>query len=263
MARWHRLRARRLHAYAVPLGATNVAGFLVFQNLGLADAPVGVGSVLIYTQPFLVALGAWLLRGERLRLWQVAGMALGWLGVVVVVAGELDVGATPRSAVVLLLLSAVSWAVGTLIFTGVPPDLSVLDLLLLMNAYGLCRSRCSSASESGRRRRWTGAGPCSSPRSWAGAGASIGGLGLQFLLLRRGKAGVVSSWTFAVPVLAAAQGVLLLDEDAHVTLLLGGAAVAVGIWLVNRRSLSEPARTRASSTRELDRAIATGWTWLR
>ncbi len=240
-ARWHRLWATRLHAYAVPLGATNVAGFLVFQNLGLADAPVGVGSVLIYTQPFLVGLGAWLLRGERLRLRQVAGMALGWLGVVVVVAGELDVGATPRSAVVLLLLSAVSWAVGTLIFTGVPPDLSVLDLLLLMNAYGLLPIAVLVALGVGPAQSVDWGGTLLVAAVWAGAGASIGGLGLQFLLLRRGKAGVVSSWTFAVPVLAAAQGVLLLDEDAHVTLLLGGAAVAVGIWLVNRRSLSEPA----------------------
>ncbi len=242
--RWHGLLDRRLHTYAVPLGLSNVAGFLVLQNLGLVDAPVGVGSVLIYTQPFLVALGAWLLRDERLRLWQVAGMALGWLGVVVVVAGELDVGATPRSAVVLLLLSAVSWAAGTLIFTGVPSDLSVLDLLLLMNAYGLVPIAALVG---------LGIGPAPSVEwgpallvaaVWAGAGASIGGLGLQFLLLRRGKAGVVSSWTFAVPVLAAVQGVLLLGEDAHLTLLLGGAAVALGIWLVNRRPRGRPAGPR-------------------
>ena len=169
---------------------------------------------------------------------------------VVVVAGELDVGGTPRSAVVLLLLSAVSWATGTLIFTVVPPDLSVLDLLLVMNAYGLVPIAVLVALDVGPAHTidW---GPTlllvAAVR--AGAGASIGGLGLQFLLLRRGKAGVVSSWTFAVPVLAAAQGVLLLDEDAHVTLLLGGAAVAVGIWLVNRRSLSEPARPRPPSAR--------------
>jgi drug/metabolite transporter (DMT)-like permease len=247
--RWHRLGSRRLHAYAVPLGVTNVAGFLVFQNLGLADAPVGVGSVLIYTQPFLVALGAWLLRGERLRPWQVAGMALGWLGVVVVVAGELDVGATPRSAVVLLLLSAVSWAVGTLIFTGVPLDVSVLDLLLLMNAYAVVPIAVVVGLGFGPDRSVDWGPTLLVVAIWAGVGASIGGLGLQFLLLRRGKAGVVSSWTFAVPVLAAVQGVLLLGEDAHLTLLLGGAAVAVGIWLVNRRSVSEPASPRPPSAR--------------
>ncbi|HEX5089123.1 MAG TPA: DMT family transporter [Nocardioides sp.] len=233
--RWQRLGSRRLHAYAVALGATNVAGFLVFQNAGLADAPIGVGSVLIYTQPFLVALGAWLLRGETLRLGQVAGMVLGWLGVVIVVVGELDVGSTPARAVVFLLLSALSWAAGTLVFTAVPRELSVLDVLLLMNLYGVVPIALLVAAG-------VGPGPTADWDTtlvacalWAGAGASIGGLGLQFLLLRRGKAGVVSSWTFAVPVLAAAQGVVLLGEDAHGALLLGGAAVAAGIWLVNRR----------------------------
>jgi drug/metabolite transporter (DMT)-like permease len=100
-----------LHRHGLLLGVTNVFGFFVFQNLGLADAPVAIGSVLIDTQPFLVALGAWLLLGERLRAPQVLGMLLGWLGVVIVVAGELDVGGTPPHAVVFLLLSATCWAV--------------------------------------------------------------------------------------------------------------------------------------------------------
>jgi drug/metabolite transporter (DMT)-like permease len=227
-----RLGDPRLHRYGVLLGATNVVGFLVFQNLGLADAPVGVGSVLIYTQPFLVALGAWAFRGERLTLLQVGGMLLGWLGVVVVVAGEIDVGATPVHAVVFLLLSATSWAVGTVLFTTLPPDMPVLELLLVMNAYGVVPIALIVALGSGHA-EWGTTLVLSA--LWAGAGASIGGLGLQFLLLRRGKAGVVSSWTFAVPVLATALGVLLLDETAHITLLLGGAAVAAGIYLVNTR----------------------------
>lgn len=227
-----RLGDPRLHRYGVLLGATNVVGFLVFQNLGLADAPVGVGSVLIYTQPFLVALGAWAFRGERLTLLQVGGMLLGWLGVVVVVAGEIDVGATPVHAVVFLLLSAASWAIGTVLFTTLPPDMPVLELLLVMNAYGVVPIALIVALGSGHA-EWGTTLVLSA--LWAGAGASIGGLGLQFLLLRRGKAGVVSSWTFAVPVLATALGVLLLDETAHITLLLGGAAVAAGIYLVNTR----------------------------
>jgi drug/metabolite transporter (DMT)-like permease len=227
-----RLGDPRLHRYGIVLGATNVVGFLVFQNLGLADAPVGVGSVLIYTQPFLVALGAWAFRGERLTLLQVGGMLLGWLGVVVVVAGEIDVGATPVHAVVFLLLSATSWAIGTVAFTTLPPEMPVLDLLLVMNAYGVVPIALIVALGSGHV-EWGTTVVLSA--LWAGAGASIGGLGLQFLLLRRGKAGVVSSWTFAVPVLATALGVLLLDETAHITLLLGGAAVAVGIYLVNSR----------------------------
>jgi drug/metabolite transporter (DMT)-like permease len=227
-----RLRDRRLHRYGALIGAFNVVGFLVFQNLGLADAPVGVGSVLIYTQPFLVALGAWLVLRERLRPVQLAGMVLGWLGVVLVVASELDLGSTPASSVVWLLLSALSWAIGTILFKRVPSDIGVFELLLVMNTYGVLPIAAMVLAESG----YVDWGVTAVVATiWAGAGASVGGLGLQFVLLRRGAAAVVSTWIFAVPVLAAALGVLLLDETAHLALLLGGASVAAGIYLVNRR----------------------------
>lgn len=226
-----RLRDPRLHRFGIPLGAANVIGFLVFQNLGLTDAPVGVGAVLIYTMPFWVALGAWLFLSEKLTAIQVAGMVAGWLGVVIVVAGELDLGGTPVSAVVFLLLSALSWACGTVLFKRVPTDVSLFDLLLVMNLYAVLPIAATVVAAPGHV-DW---GPTLTAAGlWAGAGASVGGLGLQFALLRRGKAGVVSTWIFAVPVLAAVLGVLFLDETAHLALLLGGVAVAAGIYLVNR-----------------------------
>lgn len=226
-----RLRDGRLHRFGLPLGAVNVVGFLVFQNLGLADAPVGVGAVLIYTMPFWVALGAWLFLAERLTGVQLAGMAAGWLGVVIVVAGELDFGGTPIHAVVFLLLSALSWAIGTVLFKRVPTDVGLFDLLLVMNLYALVPIAALAVAAPGHL-DW---GPTLAVAGlWAGAGASVGGLGLQFALLRRGKAGVVSTWIFAVPVLAAALGVVFLDETAHLALLLGGVAVAAGIYFVNR-----------------------------
>ncbi len=229
------LRDPRLHRWGLPLGAANVVGFLVFQNLGLADAPVGVGAVLIYTMPFWVALGARLFLSERLTAVQVAGMAAGWLGVVIVVAGELGLGGTPIHAVVFLLLSALSWAIGTVLFKRVPTDIALFDLLLVMNGYALVPIAAMALAAPGHL-DW---GPALAVAGlWAGAGASVGGLGLQFALLRRGKAGVVSTWIFAVPVLAAALGVVFLDETAHIALLMGGVAVAAGIYLVNRSGQS-------------------------
>ncbi len=54
----------------------------------------------------------------------------------------------------------------------------------------------------------------------------------------------MSSYIFAVPVLAAAYGVLVFDERLSAGLVLGGAAVAVGILLVTvpgrPRVLEEP-----------------------
>lgn len=226
------LGGRGIHRYGVLLGATNTAGFLLLQNAGMVDAQVGIASVLIYTQPLLVALGAALLLRERLTLRQTVGLLVGWVGVVLVVLGELELGLTPMTSVVLLLGSALSWAVGTLLFKWLPADVSVWSLLLWQNLYGLVP--VSVIAVWGTSTAEWGA-PLLMTVIWAGVGASIGGFGLQFVLLRRGKAGVVSSWIFAVPIIAAALGVLVLDDQMHAGLFLGGAAVALGIYLVNSR----------------------------
>lgn len=240
------LGGRGIHRYGLLLGATNVAGFLLLQNAGMVDAQVGIASVLIYTQPLLVALGAALILRERLTARQITGLLTGWLGVALVVLGELELGLTPLRSVLLLLGSALAWAIGTLLFKGLPHDVSVWSLLLWQNLYGLLPVTLialwgTSTADWGV--------PLVICVIWAGVGASIGGFGLQFVLLRRGKAGVVSSWIFAVPIIAAALGVVVLGDRLHPGLFFGGAAVATGIYLVNsrgRRSTTVDAHSTAA-----------------
>ena len=54
---------------------------------------------------------------------------------------------------------------------------------------------------------------------------------LWSFLMRRGEAGVVSTWLFAVPVLAAVFGVVLLGEPMSLALAIGIALVAVAVRL--------------------------------
>ena len=77
------------------------------------------------------------------------------------------------------------------------------------------------------------AGICGSAMAWM----------LWSALLRRGEASVVSTWLFAVPVLAAALGVVFLDEPLSVELVIGIVLVAVAVRLAagSRGSEREPA----------------------
>jgi drug/metabolite transporter (DMT)-like permease len=82
------------------------------------------------------------------------------------------------------------------------------------------------------------AGLCGSAMAWM----------LWSLLMRRGEAGVVSTWLFAVPMLAAAFGVVLLDEPMSVALGVGIALVAVAVRLATsspggRGALRGPSRS--------------------
>jgi drug/metabolite transporter (DMT)-like permease len=66
---------------------------------------------------------------------------------------------------------------------------------------------------------------------FAGVFGSAGAWMVWSSLMRRGDAGVVSTWLFAVPVLAAVLGVVLLGEPMSLALVVGIALVAVAVRL--------------------------------
>jgi len=228
----------QVHRYGLLLGITNTTGFLYFQNTGMVNADVALSAILIYTQPLFVALGARLFLGEFFTIRRLTGLALGWAGVITLVAGELGLGETPVSAMLLLLLCAVFWSAGTLVFKALPVRLDVVRLLLWQNLYGLLPLAALTLLTTGVSVNWTA--PLIFSALWAGIGGSSIGFGLQLMLLRRGEAGVVSSWLFVVPVVASFLGVLVFDERLHVGLLAGGAAVLAGIYFVNSSRRTQP-----------------------
>jgi drug/metabolite transporter (DMT)-like permease len=229
------LKDRRVHLLGLALGAVSVAGFLWLQTEGFRFAGVGFGAVLIYAQPLIVAGIAGLLLGERLRPRQVAGLVTGWAGVGLTVLGGLTSPGSVtdvRRAVLLFLGAAVCFAVGTVLVKAVTSSPAAVPLppaLLLGFCYGSVPLVALGWGD-GEPVRWTARlAVCV---VYTGAVSLAGGYLLQFALLERGDAGVVSSYIFAVPVLTAVYGVVLLGEPLSAGLVAGAVAVAVGILLV-------------------------------
>ncbi len=240
------LRSSRTHVLGVLLGAVNVAGFVGLQTAGFERSGIGFGAVLIYAQPLMVAVLARAFLAERLRPRQVLGLLAGWVGVGLVVLGEASgAGATTGvwQAVPLFLGAAACFAVGTVVVKAVTTGQDAVPLgpsLLLAFCYGSLPLVALGLAD-GTPVSWT-ASLCLSV-AYTGVLSLAGGYLLQFALLERGEAGVVSSWIFAVPVLAAIYGVLLFDEPLSPGLVAGVVAVAVGILLVTvpPRALPPPA----------------------
>ena len=228
------LRSSRTHLLGALLGAVNVAGFVGLQTAGFERSGIGFGAVLIYTQPLMVAVLARVFLAERLRPRQVLGLLAGWLGVGLVVLGEASgAGATTGvwQAVPLFLGAAACFAVGTVVVKAVSTGDAVPlgPPLLLAFCYGSVPLVVIGLAD-GTPVSWTGS--LWTAVVYTGALSLAGGYLLQFALLERGEAGVVSSWIFAVPVLAAIYGVLLFDEPVSPGLVAGVVAVAAGILLV-------------------------------
>ena len=101
-------------AYAV-LTLLNVVLFFSLQTLAILELPSGLAAVLIYLQPVLVGVLAAPLLGESLTGLKIAGLLLGFAGIVVVSAGAFQ-GHTSLLGVLYAVVGALIWALGTIAF---------------------------------------------------------------------------------------------------------------------------------------------------
>jgi O-acetylserine/cysteine efflux transporter len=215
------------------LGVLNIVLFFGLQTLAIQRLPTGTAAVLIYLQPVLVGLLAWPLLGEHLSVSKLSGLVLGFLGVVTVSADSLRTD-VPVLGVVLALVSAVAWSLGTVYFKRrehtVNHQWAVTAQFLVggtvLTGLGLFVEQPGAIS-------WT-------PMLWlglayAGLVGSALAWGLWFWLVRSGEASQAAAYIFFVPLTAIVIGAVLLDEPVTPLLAIGAALVVAGIYLVNRQ----------------------------
>jgi drug/metabolite transporter (DMT)-like permease len=217
------------------LAVFNVALFVGFQTFALLYLPSGTAAVLIYLQPILVGIFAWLFLGESLTPTKVFGLLLGFAGIVAVSsAGLLGApGDVTPVGVACGVASALFWALGTVGFKKYEARVSTLWAVAVpFLAGGVALSALGFLLESPSDISWTG------PLISSVLYSALVGTGLAWLLffglVRAGEASRVASYIFVVPLAAVVIGALLLDEGLGPPLLVGAALVVSGIYLVNR-----------------------------
>jgi O-acetylserine/cysteine efflux transporter len=218
-------------AYA-SLSVLNVVLFLGLQTFAIMLLPSGTAAVLIYLQPILTGLLAWLLLGESLTPAKLAGLLLGFSGIIAVSFGGFS-GVVSIAGVAFAVVSALTWALGTVYFKRVQDRVSMLWAVALMFLFGgIVLSALGLVIES----------PAEIPLA-GGLVASVlysgfVGTGLAWALwlglVRAGEASTVAAYVFFVPLASVAIGALVLDERLSTSLFIGAVLVVSGIYLVNR-----------------------------
>ena len=214
----------------------NVALFIGLQTYAIVYLPSGSAAVLVYLQPILVGLLAWPILGETLTAAKVAGLLLGFSGIVAVSAGSFSgsVGALSPLGVTLGAASALCWALGTVYFKKYEARVSTLWAVALpFVAGGVMLTAVGLLVEDWGGITWNGTFVASMLYSGV-IGISLAWV-IWFALVRAGEASRVASYIFFVPLTAVLIGVLFLDEPLGYTLLVGAAFVVSGIYLVNRQ----------------------------
>ena len=200
--------------------------------------PIGLTSLIIASVPLWVLLFR-LAAGERPDRIATLGLLVGFAGIAVLVRP--GGGSGPLGYLLLTVLAAISWALGTFLSprVAVPRDAFVATGYetfiggLVLTAIGVATTSASELDPSG----W-------STRSILGlvylilAGSVVGYTAYAWLL-GNAPVGLVSTYAYVNPVVAIALGVIVLDESITARVIAGAVLVLIAVAIVVRRE-SEP-----------------------
>jgi drug/metabolite transporter (DMT)-like permease len=198
--------------------------------------PAGVSALIVGLQPLMTAIIAAAMVKEEIALRHWAGLAVGILGVALVVSPRLETGLTggitPLTTAV-NLLGALSISFGTVYQKRFATSLNLASggawqyvgatAAVIIPAAILEDMRFDGSFEA-----WFALG-------WSVIVLSLGAITLLMLLIRSGEVGKVSSLIFLVPGVSALMAYGLFDETLSPVQVLGMAVCAGAVLIVTRK----------------------------
>jgi len=235
------LLGRPMRAAHVPqlvlIGLLQTTATFGLATWALQSGAVGKTAVLNYTMPFWVTLFAWPLLGERPSAAQAAALAVGLLGLALLIRPT----AAPGWPELLALASGVAWGLGVVVTKRLQTRARVDTLWLIawQVLFGGVALVVLALAVPGRAAEWNGALVFAILYNAVLVGAA--GWFLWFWVLARLEAGLASFGILAVPVLGALFSAALLGERPGALDWAGMALIVVALALAARASLRRPA----------------------
>ena len=246
---------RPIRLKAIPklalLGFLGITLHAWLQATGLKTVAATVTAWVIATIPVFVALLGWAFLGERLSLLQIGGIVIAAVGALTVVSGgdlrALITGRVGTVGDILIGISALNWAIFTvlskrvigsethhLMGEGNDQGDPVRTMLYVM-AFGWIFSLPGMVLDKG----WLALQTLSLQGWWALIFLGVACSGLAYLFwykaLDRIAATQVGVFLYFEPLVTAVVAWPILGEAVTGLIAVGGAAILLGVWLVNQR----------------------------
>lgn len=230
---WKRIKwSENWKAYVIS-ASLNAVLFYGLQTVGLEYLPGGLFSVLVYFQPVLIGIFAWLWLGEKMTVFKILGLLLGFLGILVISADSLS-GAISVTGIILGLLAALSWALGVIYVKKVSHRVDSMWMVALQFLIGgIVLVAGGSTVEN-----WTDITWNATYLFGLGFGSTFGipvAFVIYFHLMNNGEASKVAAFTFLVPLIAVVTGTVFMQEAVTATLAIGLVLIVLSIYLVNHQ----------------------------
>jgi drug/metabolite transporter (DMT)-like permease len=200
--------------------------------------PAGITALICSLQPVLVSVSSSYFFGEKLSPRKWAGLSLGLVGLILVIApklAETSAGSLPRDGVIAVFIALLGGTVGTILQKKYGSGIEVLSgtawqyaatfLLMLSLAF---------LFESGQSVEWNPSFVAS--LLWLIFALSIGAILILYYLLARSSAAAVSSLYYLVPAVTAVEAYFLFGETISPITAIGSLITIIGVALVLRES---------------------------
>ena len=226
-------------------GGIALMGFLMLGlgNGGVVFAeqwvPSGLAAVLVATSPFwMAAVEASLRDGERLRANTIAGLIVGFAGILVLVWPDITVAHADRrflAGVIALQIASIGWALGSAYSRRHARNDNILGTTalqmlaggLMMLLAGLVRGEFQQLFFTTRT---------TTALVYLSTIGAIGGFVAYTYALRHLSVSFVSLYAYINPVIAVALGVLLMGEPFDRRMATAAALVFAGVAIVRWKS---------------------------
>lgn len=221
---WLHIGVSGLLVHALYLGGVFVA---IAHGL-----PAGVTALVVGMQPLLTAATAGWLLGERVVARQWLGLALGFVGVALVLASRFTLATELGPQLLPALLALLGITAGTLYQKRFCPRFDLRSGALIQFVPSALLTALAVALFEDFRIDWSGEFVFA--LGWLALVLSLGAISLLNLLIRSGSAVNVASLFYLTPPTTALIAWLLFGESLSLTAGLGMALAAGGVYLVAR-----------------------------
>jgi drug/metabolite transporter (DMT)-like permease len=249
---WHEIASISARAWAKAAGC----GLLFFLGchgiLAYAQqmVPSGIAAIMLATIPFwIVLLELVMPTKQRPALSTLIALLPGFAGVALVALQNVSDRSIGAVAIALLMVSALSWAAGSLLSRHTSSNASSLSLSGIQLTAGGAALLITSVAM-GEFRGFSPSAvtaPSLMALIYLIVAGSVAGFAAYHWLLDNVPTAQVSTYTFVNPVVAVMLGWLFLQEKLSPAMLVGGLMViasVVAVWRAESRSSSERAERK-------------------
>ncbi|CAB4662452.1 unannotated protein [freshwater metagenome] len=215
-------------AIGLTLHAAYLGGCFYAVSKGL---PAGIVALIVSVQPVMVSVFAAVFLKEELSFRKVAGLLLGLVGLVIVLAPRIttraDISWIALAGCVIALIGGTSGTILQKRYGSALPVLSSTSIQYAVTAISVGMLALTTEKTSVT---WDPHFVFS--LLWLIVVLSVGAILLLFYLLRDGSAASVSSYYYLVPPVTAIEAYFLFGEKVSLYGFVGTFITVIGVWLV-------------------------------